>query len=172
MNNNCLQIYNHVICHLCDLDAWCWNCFCYFQMVHVTKKIKKKNAHEKPSKRFGYTEEALSNALSDIRGNIRSIREACRLYGVPRSTVQDRLSGRVAEQKRKVGPDPMFGFEGEKKIVDWIIELAKSGIPVIKYDLLDTVAELAKELCIDDRFPAGKPGIRWYLSFLKRHPNI
>lgn len=112
---------------------------------------------EQPTRRLGY---------------LRSIREACRLYGAPRSTVQDRLSGRVAEQKRKVGPNPLFGFEGEKKIVDWIIELAKCGIPTNKCNLLDTVADLAKDLGIDHRFPGGKPGIRWYLSFLKRHPNI
>ncbi|KAL0902494.1 hypothetical protein ABMA27_000348 [Loxostege sticticalis] len=127
-------------------------------------KSKKKKRNEEPSRRFAYTEEALASALSDIRG----IREACRHYLVPRSTIQDRLSGRVAEQKRKVGPDPIFGFDGEKKIVDWVIELAKSGISINKYDLLDTVTKLAKELGIDHRFPGGKPGIRWYLSFLKR----
>lgn len=135
-------------------------------------KSKKKKRNEEPSRRFTYTEEALASALSDIRGNVRGIREACRHYLVPRSTIQDRLSGRVAEQKRKVGPDPIFGFDGEKKIVDWVIELAKSGISINKYDLLDTVTKLAKELGIDHRFPGGKPGIRWYLSFLKRHPNI
>lgn len=131
-------------------------------------KGKKKKKNEEPSRRFTYSEEVLTSALSDIRGNIRRIREACRHYGVPRSTIQDRLSGRVANQRRKVGPDPIFGFDGEKKIVDWIIELAKAGLPINKYDLLDTVAELAKELGIDHRFPGGKPGIRWYLSFLKR----
>lgn len=147
------------------------NVLAFFQMAPVGKG-KKKKKNEEPSRRFAYSEEALKSALSDIRGNIRSIREACRLYQVPRSTVQDRLSGRVADQKRKVGPDPIFGFDGEKKIVDWIIELAKAGIPINKYDLLDTVAELAKDLDINHRFPGGKPGIRWYLSFLKRHPNI
>lgn len=50
--------------------------------------------------------------------------------------------------------------------------MAKSGIPINEYDLLDTVAELANELAIDHRFPGGKPGVRWYLSFFKRHPNI
>lgn len=141
-------------------------------MAPVNNNQKKKNKNEEPFRRFAYSEEALSSALSDIRGNVRSIREACRQYGVPRSTIQDRLSGRVAEQRRKVGPDPIFGLDGEQKIVDWIIELAKAGIPINKYDLLDTVAELAKELGIDHRFPGGKHGIRWYLSFLKRHPNI
>ncbi|CAG9138310.1 unnamed protein product, partial [Plutella xylostella] len=37
-----------------------------------------------------------------IRGNIRGIREACRQYGVPRATIQDRLSGRVADQRKSL----------------------------------------------------------------------
>lgn len=65
----------------------------------------------------GYTEEALSNALRYIRENNHGIRETCRRYGIPRTTIQDRLSERVTEKPRKVGPDPIFGIKGEEKIL-------------------------------------------------------
>lgn len=148
--------------------AWYGKCAYLFQMPPIAKKRKTKTTRTN----FSYSEDALNNALSDIRGNIKGIREACRHYGIPRSTIQDRLSGRVAEKRRKVGPDPIFGFDGENKIVDWIIELAKSGISINKEDLLETVAGLAKDLGKDNCFPGGKPGIRWYMNFLKRHPNV
>ncbi|CAH0729067.1 unnamed protein product, partial [Brenthis ino] len=88
--------------------------------------IKNKRIH------FQYTEEALAQAVQAIRTENKSVREACRHYGVPRSTVQDRISGRSKEQPRKVGPEPILGIDGEQKVVDWITELAKCGIPVSK----------------------------------------
>lgn len=73
-------------------SLWCWaefrNVACLFQMPPANQK--------KPTRRnFAYSEEALSQALNDIRENIKGVREACRHYGVPRSTVQDRLHGRI-----------------------------------------------------------------------------
>ncbi|KAI4461697.1 hypothetical protein MML48_5g00010854 [Holotrichia oblita] len=43
------------------------------------------------------------------------IREASRMYGVPKTTLIDRLSGRVPEKLRRPGPQPLLGVEGEKK---------------------------------------------------------
>ncbi|CAH0728469.1 unnamed protein product, partial [Brenthis ino] len=86
--------------------------------------IKNKRIH------FQYTEEALAQAVQAIRTENKSVREACRHYGVPRSTVQNRISGRSKEHPRKVGPEPILGIDREQKVVDWITELAKCGIPV------------------------------------------
>lgn len=132
----------------------------------TNNKITKKRTH------FRYTEEALSQALQAIRIDKKGIREACRQFDVPRTTVQDRLHGRITEKSRKVGPDPILGIEGENKIVDWIIELAKCGIPVKKEDLLETVTKLLKDIGKENRFPGGRPGQKWYKNFLRRHPEI
>lgn len=72
---------------------------------------------------FRYTKEALSQALQAIRIHKKGIRETCRQFDVPRTTVQDRLHGRICEKPRKVGLNPILGIKGEKKIVVWIIEL-------------------------------------------------
>ena len=132
----------------------------------LKKNIKKKRTH------FQYTEEALAKAVQAIRIENKSIRETCRLFGVPRSTIQDRISGRTKEQPRKVGPEPILGLDGEKKVVDWIIDLAKCGIPVSKEVLLETVTKLIKDIGKEDKFPEGRPGQTWYQGFLRRHPEI
>lgn len=141
-----------------------------FQMPPEKKKIKK-NIKQKRT-HFQYTEEALAKAVQAIRIEKKSIRETCRLFGVPRSTIQDRISGRTKEQPRKVGPEPILGVDGEKKVVDWIIDLAKCGIPVSKEVLLETVTKLIKDIGKEDKFPEGRPGQTWYQGFLRRHPEI
>ncbi|CAH0713187.1 unnamed protein product, partial [Brenthis ino] len=128
--------------------------------------IKNKRIH------FQYTEEALAQAVQAIRTENKSVREACRHYGVPRSTVQDRISGRSKEQPRKVGPEPILGIDGEQKVVDWITELAKCGIPVSKEVLLENVAKIIKNIGRENKFPEGRLGQTWYQNFLRRHPEI
>lgn len=61
-----------------------------------------------------YSEENIDKALNSIR-NGATIREACRNYSVPRTTVQDRLSGRTLSKPRQMGPDPYLSIANEKK---------------------------------------------------------
>lgn len=74
------------------------------------KKINKVRTH------FQYSEEALAKAIQAIKIEKKGIRETCHLFGVPRSTIQDRISGRSKEPPRKVGPEPILGPDGEKKL--------------------------------------------------------
>jgi hypothetical protein len=52
---------------------------------------------------YGYSKNALSKAFNDIRAGM-AMREASRLYSAPRTTLQERLSGRRSETPRKMGP--------------------------------------------------------------------
>lgn len=129
-----------------------------------TKKLKKKN--------FTYTTESLQKALKEIRENEIPIREASRKYGIPRCTLEDRLSGRRTDQIKKQGPEPVLGEEGEKKVVEWLLNIAKCGFPIKKQELLDTVQKILKDLKKSNPFKDDRPGQTWYVNFLKRHPEI
>lgn len=118
-----------------------------------------------------YSEENLRKALEEVKNGAK-IRETCRAYGVPRSTLQDRIKGRVSDKPRKMGPDPFLTLESEKRIVDWLIQLAKCGFPIKKQELLNTVQKIVLEEKVTTPFKNGKPGQRWYSSFLLRHPQI
>lgn len=60
------------------------------------------------------------------------IRQACRLNGVPRSTIQDRIHGGIVEKKRKIIPDPVLGIKGEDQISQCVLNMANCCFPQIK----------------------------------------
>lgn len=137
--------------------------------------IRKKLLNHKPGlkrKLFNYSEEALKEALHQIRSSQISIREASRQFRVPRATLQDRLHGRRGDTLKKTGPQPIMSIEGEERIATWAINIAKCGFPIKKDNLIDTVTKIARDTGKLHRFVNQKPGIRWYKNFLKRHPQI
>lgn len=119
-----------------------------------------------------YKEDALVKALNDIRGNVCSVRAASVKYGVPRTTLHDRLSGRIAEGPRKMGPETVLSNAEEIRLVQWCIDLAKCGFPKKKDDLLNTVQNILKEDGRKNPFKDDRPGKKWYQSFLRRHPEL
>ncbi|KAJ8930636.1 hypothetical protein NQ314_016551 [Rhamnusium bicolor] len=76
-----------------------------------------------------YTEEALSDALKAVREEKISVREAGRRFGVPKTTILDRLSGRIKQGPRKMGPNTVLTADEEIELVQWLSELAKCGFP-------------------------------------------
>lgn len=111
-------------------------------MARQGKTQKRKG---KPSKRklFTYSEDSLREALNQIRSGHISTREASRQFRVPRATLQDRLHGRRGDTLQKTGPQPIMGVEGEKKIAEWAITIAKCGFPIKKENLIETVTKIA-----------------------------
>lgn len=86
--------------------------------------------------------------------------------------MHDKYTGKSPPEKKKTGPPPLLTVEGERKISDWAITIAKCGFPISKTDLMEAVAKIATDTGKSNSFPNGKPGIRWYKGFLKRHPEI
>ncbi|KAJ8968105.1 hypothetical protein NQ314_002460 [Rhamnusium bicolor] len=134
---------------------------------NVEKKKKKKTCKGIKRPIHQYSEEALRDALLQIRNNNFSVRKASRIYGVPKTTIHDRLSGRIAEKPRKMGPSPVLSTAEENVLVGWCINLAKCGFPCKMDDILNTVQKIILSKNIDDRakipFVNGRPGKNEYL---------
>lgn len=126
---------------------------------------------KKQRKMYQYDADNLKNALFEVRENKMKIREACRRFNVPKTTLLDRLSGRVSDTLKKPGPPPLLSVEGEERIKNWVINLAKCGFPVKKEMLLNTVSKIASDTN-PNLFKNGVPQQTWYLNFLKRNPEI
>ncbi|KAL0830073.1 hypothetical protein ABMA28_003530 [Loxostege sticticalis] len=118
-----------------------------------------------------YKEEHLSEAMAAIRNGMK-IREASRVFGVPRRTLQDRLHLRVPEVPRKMGPNSVLTKKIETAPKDWCIALAKCGFPLKCGDLLNTVHNTISEENRPNPFVNNRPGKKWYQSFLKRNPEL
>lgn len=114
------------------------------------KKKKKKTAT--------YSAEDLQKALVEIRENNKPVRLVCREFNIPKTTVLDRISGRTTDKIKKPGPDPVLGNDGEKKVVEWLINISKCGFPIKKQELLDTIQKIIRDSDIKSNFKDDRPG--------------
>lgn len=119
-----------------------------------------------------YSESALKEALQIIKRNGLSIRHVARKYGIPKSTLHDKLSGKMPEQIGKTGPKTVLTELEEEKVVQWITSLTKCGFPVKENEIMDTIASVVKEDGRHTPFEDGRPGKKWCYLFLKRHPEL
>jgi hypothetical protein len=110
-------------------------------------------------------------AAADVSGGKCSLREASMKYAVPKSTLYDRVSGKVAFGSIS-GPERYLNNSEEEQLVKFLIGAAKIGFPRSKKQVLSIVqATLArKRSCSVDEVQTVTPG--WWNSFKKRHPLL
>ena len=108
-------------------------------------------------------EDAVTNAINAIRdGQVRSVRAAACAYGIPRTTLQDRLHG-ATDHSMASETTQKLTSEQEKCLVEWIKELEAQG----KAPSHTMVREVACKII--DSETLGKHCIE---RFMKRHPEI
>lgn len=120
----------------------------------------------------GYTEESLKEAIQESKEKKLSIRKISEIYRIPRSTLQDKLTGKLPEGVAKSGPSTVLTAAEEERIVDWCTKLSKCGFPLCSRDLIDTVQKIVNDDHRKTPFKEGRPGKTWLSLFLKRHPEI
>lgn len=82
---------------------------------------------------FAYSEESMKKAIAEVEKGAK-IRETYRNFGIPRATLQDRLKGRVSQNRsRKMGPDPYLSVENEKKLLSGLLTW-QSAVSQINFD--------------------------------------
>ncbi|KAI8116788.1 hypothetical protein CVS40_11209 [Lucilia cuprina] len=137
-------------------------------------KIFKKMSSTERKKRslYQYSQESLINALNEVRAGTSTILRASKKYGVPRSTIQDRIHGRIADNAKKIGSHTVLTDDEEHCVVKWCEEQANNGVVLKAKDLLDTVEAIVKKRQRTTLFINGRPGRRWYWRFVKRYPHL
>lgn len=116
-----------------------------------------------------YSEEQIQRALLEIK-NGAAKKAVAKKYGIPRATLQFRLSNKFSKIER--GPNPYLTKEEENSLVEWIIDSHRKGFPRRKFDIQLSVKAF---LDADQRvtpFKDNIPGEWWYNAFLRRHPTI
>lgn len=73
---------------------------------------------------------SMESAVKEVEMG-KSIRQAAEMYGVPRSTLYDRITGK-SDFGAKPGPDPYLKFEEEKELASFLILSSKIGYPHTK----------------------------------------
>ncbi|KAJ8936784.1 hypothetical protein NQ318_009000, partial [Aromia moschata] len=86
------------------------------ELSPVKIKVIYRNMNKNKTKKIfrKYYEDVLRKVLQEIKEGSK-LRETCRKYGVPRSTVLDRIKGRIPEPLQRMGPYSVLTTKVEKK---------------------------------------------------------
>lgn len=112
-----------------------------------------------------YDEKSLQSAILDVQNGM-SVQRASKTWGVPRSTLQNRLKG---SESHKIAHSHLqrLSTEQEEKVVQWITLQESLGLAPSHSQIRSFVTKIL--LLGGDSEPLGR---RWMQSFLKRHPEL
>ena len=112
-----------------------------------------------------YTEDDVQYALRDI-ANGKSERKASLDWGVPRGTLQDRISGRLSRSEAHAYEQRLAPTQ-EQRLTDWVLVQESLGQSPTHTQL----RALAERILVarHDAVPLGK---RWMAGFLCRNPVL
>ena len=157
-----------LLCFLSHLDT----------MMHKPKLLKRKSRAKLPEvsskpgrpkvfKDWDY--EMMKLAIAGVSEGMY-VRRAAYEFGVPKSTLQDRISGKVG-LNAKSGPERYLDDNEEDKLVNFLLGCSRIGYARSKKQVLAIVtAVLAKKRCVDEAEIVVTKD--WWSSFQKRHPQL
>jgi len=118
-----------------------------------------------PVKQKKWTDQDMSSALDAVQHGNMKLTEAARRFSVPRQTLGDRVSGRVAHGT-KPGPKPYLTREEESEFADFLVETSKAGYGKSRKQVINIAGNVAQDKGIleaDCKLSNG-----WYYRFMER----
>ena len=111
-------------------------------------------------------QQQMVQALADVKAGTLSVRRAAEAYDIPRSTLSDRVTGRVNEASHS-GPSRYLSDEEEAELVHFLAGSASMGYAKTKKDVLAFVNRVIESKGFSPPVSNG-----WWESFKKRHPQL
>lgn len=112
-----------------------------------------------------WTEEAMERALIEVKSGRCTVRQAAKEFAVPKSSLGDRVSGRVTPGCRS-GPPQLITSADEELLVEFSSYMSKHGFPLSKQQLVSFASSIYKRQ--HPRVAFSKLGQTWWLNFRKR----
>ena len=126
-----------------------------FRSDHTCSGPLHQDTSQRPTKLKQWSAEAIDKVIS-----------ASEHYAIPKSTLGDRISGRVLPGS-KSGPKRHLNDEEEEELVTFLRRCASVGFSKSRKELLALVQAMAEHKGAQHTVTEG-----WWNSFIKRHPNI
>ena len=116
------------------------------------------------TKRKKWTEEGMKKAIEAVETGGSGVNRAALDHGIPKSTLKDRISGRVLHG-RKPGPKPYLTPVEEKELAEFVKSCAGLGYGKTRKDVLNVVESVAieKGVLVRNKISDG-----WWRRFLER----
>lgn len=119
---------------------------------------------------YKYPKDNLQKAVEKIRNNEMSYGEASRFYGVPKTSLYNKIQN---THNGRRGATTTLTKAQEDELAEWILKHQEYGDPRTKQDIIYTACEIAQ---LDDEssnhFKNGLPTAGWVEGFLKRYPHV
>ncbi len=124
-----------------------------------------------PSRTFrgnyrNWDEVSMLKAIEAVTKQRVSVRKASELYGVPKSTLSDKVLGKVPVKCRS-GPSSYLTFEEEEELTSFILEMAKIGYALTRKEVICIVQRIVDSKDISTNVSNG-----WWERYVQRHPHI
>lgn len=120
----------------------------------------------RPQKYKEWTDERMAKALHAVKEKRMPIREAALRFDVPKSTLGDRVSGRVQHGAVSGPPKYLISYE-EDELSRFLIKCANIGFPKTRQEVLVLVDNIIASKGISHKVTNG-----WWEAFCHRHPEI
>jgi hypothetical protein len=120
----------------------------------------------RPQNYKNWEESRLYKAFLAIKEDGFSIRRAAETYNVPKSTLQDRVTGRV-EFGCKSGPETYLSDKEENELIDFLEGCTDIGYSRSKKQVIEMVQLVLYEKGKNVTISEG-----WWYSFKRRHPQL
>ena len=108
----------------------------------------------------------MSEAVKAVEMRKLSIRKASIMYNVPKSTLHDRVSGKV-DLEGKPGKKPYLSIEEEEELVSFLLKCAEIGYAHTKPQVLSLVLRIVESKDISEHVSDS-----WWRRFQERHPIL
>ena len=112
-----------------------------------------------------YTEESMQQALVAIRAG-DSIHRAATLYGIPHTTLRDRVHGSIT-RKQANSDQQALSKEQESHLVTWATVQAKLGLPPTYLQIRQAAPRILQAASSEKKL-----GKNWITEFIRRNPSI
>ena len=98
-----------------------------------------------PAKRKQWSNRQMEEAMKAVHKGDTGINQAAREYGIPRTTLKDRVSGRV-KHDTKSGPQPYLSVDEETELAKFVKQCAEVGCGKTRKDVMHIAQSVAREL--------------------------
>lgn len=125
----------------------------------------------RPKKLCQWNTDDMSKAYEAAKLGHMTIAQASTTYGVPRTTLSDRVKGKIGIEA-KMGANTVLKPEDEISLVHYIEYMAQRGFPLSVSQVKGFAWCIAKEHPNERIFRESGPSEKWWRGFKKRHPDI
>ncbi|KAJ8317134.1 hypothetical protein KUTeg_005038 [Tegillarca granosa] len=117
-----------------------------------------------------YDPSKLDSAYKAVKEDKISVHGAAKRFGVPVTTLRDRVDGRIHIDCCTIGAPPLFTLDQEAAIFNHIKIMSEIGYGYTRSEVVDIASDYAIDLGLKER--GNDLSLKWYYGFMKRWPEL